>query len=485
MKAQFILALLCTLVTIHTQGITFAPPPTITPTTIFSFSNSTQDSKLIGSDKLEVLNLVGFTTPAGTPATNVTLTVYNRTSPTNMKTKYNLTLPGNWKHVKNSYHSLSCSVLFETVSSNVGLVRWDRTNGTFTLLGALPLTTFTTDPVTIDQMGAAIHIGEDCAVLAYTSATATSVYRASADWQNIHLITLPAGFNLQTVSLDLMWGISGNVLYKYDQNTFQYVAKKTFFSHQQYNLKSERGRVLVWASNSTVLANVGGVYNIQTNMAVWALNYDWSTGAVVQIGVMNIQNALEGGLSSPNSAIRIMASPQLSKFGFGYSADGVNTIIRAKHVDFNANQWYDLMFTDPILYFSTVQNINADTELDFNDYYLVVRNGTYADRSNPPASVVASNPVEQTWQIAGSNFTLLRSRPLATDTNVYTPSTVTRELTSFMKTLVDPYSTDRLIVLDIYAKNQTEYDLVAWDYGNLRSNNQIVKPLTPSYINFT
>ena len=179
-----------------------------------------------------------------------------------------------------------------------------------------------------------------------------------------------------------------------------------------------------------------------------------------------------------------MASPQLSKFGFGYQLASANTIVVAKHVDYNTNKWYDLKFTNPVLYFATVQNIRADVELDFNDFFLVVRNGTNTVMTDP-ATIAASNPVEQGWQVMGSNFTLIRQRSLALDTNVYAPSPVTRELANFLRTFVDPSVVDKLIVLNIYAKTPSTYDLVEFDYGNILSNNQVVKPLTPSYISFT
>jgi len=75
--------------------------------------------------------------------------------------------------------------------------------------------------------------------------------------------------------------------------------------------------------------------------------------------MMTINNALERQ-QNPYSDIRIMASPQLSKFGFGYTLDGQTTLIKAKHVDYQTNQWYDLRFTDPVAYFSTVQNLQVD-----------------------------------------------------------------------------------------------------------------------------
>ena len=58
-----------------------------------------------------------------------------------------------------------------------------------------------------------------------------------------------------------------------------------------------------------------------------------------------------------STGISVYSSPQLSKFGFGYSPDGSNMIIQAKHVDFSTAQWFDLQFDNPAAYLSSVQNI--------------------------------------------------------------------------------------------------------------------------------
>jgi len=158
MKESVLLIFAMILVALQAQGVTFQPPPPITPNTIFSFANSSIDSRLIWSPKLEILNLDTLTIPNGS-ATKATLTVFNRSSSTQSKTTYELILPGSWVHVESTVQDLSCSVLFESNTNTMGMVRWDRVSGTFQLLGALPLSTFTQDTVTLDQVRQAISVG--------------------------------------------------------------------------------------------------------------------------------------------------------------------------------------------------------------------------------------------------------------------------------------------------------------------------------------
>lgn len=85
----------------------------------------------------------------------------------------------------------------------------------------------------------------------------------------------------------------------------------------------------------------------------------------------------------------------------------------------------DLQFSDPLHYFTTAATIDPMREIDFNDFFLVVRNGSTLDGTNS-ALLAAVPPVEEVYQIIGTNFTFLRSRDLGADTTIYTGQTVTR-----------------------------------------------------------
>lgn len=59
-----------------------------------------------------------------------------------------------------------------------------------------------------------------------------------------------------------------------------------------------------------------------------------------------------------------------------------------------------------------------------------------------------------------------------------------REFVSFLKTFIDPSTTTRCLIIDVYMASPTTYQLVEWDYGNIRSNNRVVIPPPPSYVSF-
>lgn len=160
------LAILLIASLVATQNINFEPPPPLTPTGMYTISNSSQDGRLIWSPKLEVLNLDNVTLPNGSIGTNVTLRVLNRSAVGPMPvTIYNKTLPGEWFHVESSVDSLSCNMLYEQNTQMVALLNFDRIRENFTVLGMLPLTTFTSDltgmnrSVVIQTVQAAMSVG--------------------------------------------------------------------------------------------------------------------------------------------------------------------------------------------------------------------------------------------------------------------------------------------------------------------------------------
>lgn len=101
-------------------AVTFQPPPPINMTELFNVSNSDADNRLILSPKLEVLEITHAVIMGNTTST-FSISAYNRTAP-GFKLTYNITLPGSWNHVKSSPLSLSCSVVMENTTHNLGLL---------------------------------------------------------------------------------------------------------------------------------------------------------------------------------------------------------------------------------------------------------------------------------------------------------------------------------------------------------------------------
>lgn len=129
---------------------------------------------------------------------------------------------------------------------------------------------------------------------------------------------------------------------------------------------------MIASFNKTIINNTNPSYPLYSiNITVVVLNHQAS--GLRKVGEFKIDGAVDYRL--PN----IMASPQLTKFGFGYTRTLGSLTIVAKHVDFTQNILIDLSWEDPDDYIRRVTNINSAFELDFNDFFLVVRNGSNFD----------------------------------------------------------------------------------------------------------
>ena len=471
-------------------NVTFLPPPDITDTNLFQISNSSVDGKLIWSPKLEVLNLDAGTLPNGTNSTNVTLTVYNRSAPS-YNSQYVIPMPGSWEHVESSIQDLSCSMLIETGSRLMALLTWNRVTSQFQFAGALPLSNFTADAAVLSGtladakrlIAEAMTVGTLCEKMTYInpSQNIAAAYRSSPDLSAVHIIVLPTNWNIQAVSYDLNYVIASDKLYSYDRTQFQYVEKYSFANPlgAVYQIRTLGKRVVVWtrATQSTNLTSSLGYYLLVSLVQVYAF-HDKTPFKLV--GMTNAITHVEQSMTG-QSDFSVFTSPQLSKLGLGYYIPAQNmTQVIAKHIDWNSDKWYDLKFSDPTRYFTTVQKIDPLRELDFNDFYLVVRNGTMASNFSDPNKI----PYEEVYQMVSNNFTLLRSRNLLLDNNTSPMHNLTRELTTFVKTFIEPSVTTKALVLDVYTVNNSTYQIVQWDYGSLLSTRQVVKQHDPSYINF-
>jgi hypothetical protein len=80
-----------------TTNVTFAPPPPINQTSLFTLADSPADGRLIVSSKLETLFIEHLgTLPAA--VSNLTLKVFDRSATGNLK-QYKFSLNGTWTHV--------------------------------------------------------------------------------------------------------------------------------------------------------------------------------------------------------------------------------------------------------------------------------------------------------------------------------------------------------------------------------------------------
>ena len=233
---------------------------------------------------------------------------------------------------------------------------------------------------------------------------------------------------------------------------------------------------MIWSTFTTVtnLTATAGYPSYELTSAVKAFSFHDKGSTFVKIGEVGPDSQIENWYQ-PVSTFSVFHSPQISKIGYGIS-NGTHLVkIIAKHVDYGQDKWFDMEFSEPGRFFTTVQDIDGNIEFDFNDFFMVVRNASRAMNLSDPAKPV----LEETYQAVSKNFTFLRQRSLTTDN-----ATIAREIGAFIKMFVDPSVITSCLVLDIYATGNGTYELEEWDYGSLRSNRKVVKQPEPYYIYF-
>jgi hypothetical protein len=196
---------------------------------------------------------------------------------------------------------------------------------------------------------------------------------------------------VQAITADMNYGISQNNLYRYNKNLFQYDLIYSFPSYQNYTIRNSGIRIMVTGFNS------GTNY---TNLTTYIFN-DQSSGLAL-ITKFLIQSYSQTDISS---------SPLLTRMGCGYQDGAGRSNIIAKYIDYSANKAVDLTFQDPVHFFTTVQGMRADYELDFNDYFLIARNGSSYNSSHPDKP-----PYEEGYQFIGTQLVFIRGRLLTGST---------------------------------------------------------------------
>jgi hypothetical protein len=101
--------------------------------------------------------------------------------------------------------------------------------------------------------------------------------------------------------------------------------------------------------------------------------------------------------------ITVLVSPQLTKLAIVASAQSRTFTIAAKTIDFQARTISDLAFPEQERFLQTLMTADLERELDFNDYFIVVRNGSsYLPQAGNTANNSSGN---QTNNSSNLNFT--------------------------------------------------------------------------------
>lgn len=133
-----------------------------------------------------------------------------------------------------------------------------------------------------------------------------------------------------------------------------------------------QGRLLIIGSNATVDTSLGMEYKVKQNIYVFE---DKQIGFTKKLTLIK---ALEYNGFSFQRSYSVTSSPQLSKFGFGYTPLNATTsddiVIVAKSVDYLNSKVVDLEFVDVDAYMQIASQSNG--LFDFNDNFLVLRSAT-------------------------------------------------------------------------------------------------------------
>ena len=115
----FMVALVAILSLSSSFDLPYAPPPTVNVTQIIKLNKSAQESRFIGSKRLQALEV---TQNAGTSTTTFKLSFFNR-SATNLMNQYLIqNEPGTWTHLKQTSDTLSCNLIYDTKNSIYGFL---------------------------------------------------------------------------------------------------------------------------------------------------------------------------------------------------------------------------------------------------------------------------------------------------------------------------------------------------------------------------
>ena len=314
--------------------------------------------------------------------------------------------------------SLSCSVVYESTSNSYGLLQYLAEQKSFTMLAAVPLSQFTTDPVTPSDVKAAFLPKENCEG-GYFAGT---LYRLAGS--TVAPVSVPAGWTALSSPESLRFGVASNVLYRYNAANGTFDSLYTFPAHSAYDVRSApNSRLLVVAANTTATAS-------STTFSQRMYLFTVGTATVSLVDRFNFTALVPSTTVPP--VYPFLASPMLSKFGAVFTAPGSATpTILLKSVD-SANNVSDLAFQEPLRFLTTINTVAADAPKFFGDAFFVVRNDS-------ATAIVNTAFVEETYQFMGSQVLFLRNR-------VLTPN----DIAGFQKTYIDATTTNQLIVLNTF-----------------------------------
>lgn len=222
--------------------------------------------------------------------------------------------------------------------------------------------------VTKEMVPQILQVGNGCEV-GYIGGV---IFRINNQFQNVKIITMPAGSEVQAKTETFNYGIVSNKLYRYNPDTLEYQAIYNFPKFQQYTMRELEGRLLIHGSNSTANTSLGFNYKIKQIFYIFEDRHTSFTTTLTLI------KSLEYNGLGFSTYFHMQSSPQLSKFGFGYTplnaSSSSDIVVVAKSIDYLNSKVVDLEFVDVDAYMQIASQSNG--LFDFNDNYLVIRSAS-------------------------------------------------------------------------------------------------------------
>lgn len=421
---------------------------------VLVLNNSNVDAKFIGSNRLESLELTLNPPTANTTlSTTFRLTAFSSTA-AGFARSLTVTAAGSWSYVTGTQESLSCSVVYESVSNSYGLLQYLAEQQSFAMLAVAPVSQFTADPVTPADVKAAFVPKANCEG-GYFAGT---LYRLAGS--TVAPVSTPAGWTMLSSPESLRFGVANNVLYRFDPASAAFTSLYTFPANAAYDIRSaSNGRLLVVAANSTVVASTTAfsqrMYLFQAAAAGLSLITQFAFAAFVP--------------ADPAPPVYpYLASPLLSKLGAVFITSALATpTILIKAVDATNNAVTDITFQEPFRFLTTINAVVVNSpKFFFGDSFFVVRN----DSTFP---IVNTAFVEEAYQFMGNQVFFLRNRVLTAI-----------DSTDFVNIYIDSTTPNQLIVLDTYSV-ANGLNIQQFIYGSISTVNKVLPSAPPAFISYS
>lgn len=220
-----------------------------------------------------------------------------------------ITEAGTWTYLKSSTDTLSCIAL--TSATSIIALNYDAVKNTLTKVFSLALTS-------VPDLSNLV-VGEGCKLISL----GTKVYTLSST-----SLTLINTFTsaIQASSADLVYVISGGLLYRLQSTTYRQI--QTLSSFDQYKIRSLQDQLIIYGWSST---SSGGKFNVKMRLYVCA--YQTSLNIITNFNLTSSDSAL--------SYIPVMVSPSLTKLHYIFYASTAATHV-FKQIDFTGKTVTDI-----------------------------------------------------------------------------------------------------------------------------------------------